>query len=162
MREAMGSTWLIGIIITFIAVFSAFLAYSISYTKAFKVKNEIINIIENNEGYSVVPGGKLSNMSEANLNKDSHTDAKIYRFIKAIGYNYSVFDNKSNPCEKSHQLKEGGYCLVKYCEGNGSVHYKVTTYISLSIPVINIGLNIPISGETKSMYYDTSTYECDE
>lgn len=160
MREAMGSTWLIGIIITFIAIFSGFLAYSIGYTKAFKVKNEIINIIENSEGYSVA-GKILSIMSDSELDKDEHTDAKIYKYIKSIGYNYSRFENGSNPCEKSSQLKEGGYCLTKYCDGNGSVRYKVTTYISLSIPVINLGFNIPITGETKSMYYDVSKYECD-
>ena len=45
MREAIGSTWLIGIVVTFIAIFSGFLAYSISYTKAFRVKNEIIKLI---------------------------------------------------------------------------------------------------------------------
>ena len=46
MREAIGGTWLFGIVILFIALFSAFLAYSVSYTKAFNTKNEIINIIE--------------------------------------------------------------------------------------------------------------------
>ena len=45
MREARGGTWLFGIVILFIALFSAFLAYSVSYTKAFNTKNEIINII---------------------------------------------------------------------------------------------------------------------
>ena len=163
MREAIGSTWLTGIIITFIAIFSGFLAYSISYTKAFRVKNEIINIIENNEGFTET-NKDLRNMSDTALNEDKNTDAKIFKFIKSVGYNYSMFDNKSNPCDKDSQLKEGGYCLIKYCVNNGDsikTYYKVTSYISLSIPVINVGVNIPISGETKSMYYDNSSYKCD-
>ena len=45
MRESMGGTWLFGIVIVFIALFASFLAYSISYTRAFNVKNEIINYI---------------------------------------------------------------------------------------------------------------------
>ena len=45
MREAIGGTWLFGIVILFIALFSAFLAYSVSYTKAFNTKNEIIKEI---------------------------------------------------------------------------------------------------------------------
>ena len=53
MREAIGGTWLTGLVITFIVLFSGFLAYSINYTKAFRVKNEIINIIEKNEGYTI-------------------------------------------------------------------------------------------------------------
>ena len=41
MRESMGATWLFGIVALFIVLFSGFMAYSISYTKAFKTKNEI-------------------------------------------------------------------------------------------------------------------------
>ena len=46
MRESMGGTWLFGIMALFIVLFSGFIAYSISYTKAFKTKNQIINLIE--------------------------------------------------------------------------------------------------------------------
>ena len=55
MKDAIGSTWLTGIVIIFIALFAGFLAYSISYTKAFRVNNEIINIIETNEGFTTSP-----------------------------------------------------------------------------------------------------------
>ena len=53
MRESIGGAWLFGIVIVFIALFSAFLTYSVSYTKAFNAKNEIINIIEENEGFTM-------------------------------------------------------------------------------------------------------------
>jgi len=167
MRESIGSTWLTGIIITFIAIFSGFLAYSISYTKAFRVENQIINIIEQKEGFSEFKSSNsnvvIRNASEADLKADSSAEGEIFKYVKALGYNYTMFDNGSNPC-KEGKLKDGGYCLVKYCYKNGDTvktHYKVTTYISLSIPVINVGINIPISGETKSIYYDNSNYKCD-
>ena len=158
MREAIGSTWLTGIIITFIAIFSGFLAYSISYTKAFKVKNTVLSIIENKEGFYTSPYD-LRNISESALKDDTTTEAEIFKYIKSLGYNYTMFDNKSNPC-KEGELMEGGYCLIKYCPENGGVYYKVTSYISLSLPIINLGINIPVTGETKSMYYDNSPYEC--
>ncbi len=159
MREAIGSTWLTGIIITFIVIFSGFLAYSISYTKAFRVKNQIINIIEQKEGY-VSSKNNLRNVTEAQLKADTSTEAEIFKYVKALGYNYAMFDNKSNPC-KEGKLKEGGYCIVRYISNSGAVTYKVTTYISLSIPIVNIGLNLPISGETKTIYYDNSNCDCD-
>ena len=159
MREAIGSTWLIGIVITFIAIFSGFLAYSISYTKAFRVKNEIINIIEKNEGFSDSTTDDLYNIDDSTLSQDPSTEAKAFKFIKSIGYNYSMFENATNPCREG-ELKTGGYCLAKYCPRNDSetdrIYYKVTTYISLSIPFLNIGIRIPITGETKSIYYDTN------
>lgn len=161
MREAIGSTWLIGIVITFIAIFSGFLAYSISYTKAFRVKNEIINIIEKNEGFTE-SNIDLTNVSDATLRDQTSTEARAFRFIKSIGYNHSMFDGASNPCREG-ELQTGGYCLVKYCPNKGSendrIYYKVTTFISLSIPVINVGIRIPITGETKSLYNDTNDCE---
>ena len=52
MRESMGGAWLFGIVIIFVFLFSGFLAYSISYTKAFNLKNKIVNLIEEFDGYS--------------------------------------------------------------------------------------------------------------
>ncbi len=154
MKEAIGSTWLIGIVITFIAIFSGFLAYSISYTKAFRVKNEVISIIEKNEGFSKtsLKGTEVDN--ESKLKDDKSTEGKAYRFIKSVGYNYS----QNYSCTEG-TLQLGGYCLAKYCPGNGEgerVYYKVTTFIALKIPVLNIGINLPISGETRALYNDNS------
>ena len=53
MRESIGGTWLISIVITFIALFAAFLAYAISYTKAFNAKNYIINLINSGTIYTL-------------------------------------------------------------------------------------------------------------
>ena len=52
MKESIGGTWLIGIVALFIVLFSAFMAYSINYTKAFRAKNSIIDLIEQSEGYT--------------------------------------------------------------------------------------------------------------
>ena len=37
MKEAIGATWLLGIVLTFIALFSGYLAFSINYSKAFRI-----------------------------------------------------------------------------------------------------------------------------
>ena len=73
MRESIGGTWLTGIVITFLALFAGFLAYSISYTKAFRVKDNIIQIIEQNEGFTTAANTKqnmldsVTNASEEQL-----------------------------------------------------------------------------------------------
>ena len=51
MREAIGGTWLLTIVLVFIVLFSSFLALSINYSKAFKVKNGIVK--EVNSLYSI-------------------------------------------------------------------------------------------------------------
>lgn len=164
MKEAMGGTWLTGLVIIFIVLFASFLAYSISYTKAFRTKNEILNLIERNEGFTV-SRNNLDNISDSDLKNDKSVEGKAFAFIKAMGYNYSVFDGTNDPCTRDNlgKLQKGGYCLIKFCPSTGEsekVYYKVTTFISLSIPIFDLSINLPISGETKALYYDVSTFSC--
>ena len=57
MRQAIGTTWVMQLVIIFMLIFVAFLALTINYTKAFKIKNELITFIEKNEGVSEREGG---------------------------------------------------------------------------------------------------------
>lgn len=164
MKEAMGGTWLTGLVIVFIFLFAGFLAYSISYTKAFRVKNEILNLIERNEGFTN-SANDLNNITDDALKNDSSVEGKAFAYIKSMGYNYSIFDGTNDPCASNNigEKQKGGYCLIKYCPKAGEsekVYYKVTTFIALSIPIINVTVKLPISGETKALYYDVSTFKC--
>lgn len=58
MRNSMGMTWTFQIMLIFILIFASFLAIYINFNKAFKMKNEVINIIERNEGISDSNGRK--------------------------------------------------------------------------------------------------------
>ena len=177
MRESIGGTWLFSIVVLFIALFAAFLAYSISYTRAFNVKNEIINYIERNEGFvTYAPGDRgcqdsdIKNCSIDDLLKSDNVEANILGTIKKAGYNYTAASGldcttvgHANP-----KTQEGGYCLTKYCKSDSDrdrqyyVYYKVTTFIAIKLPVVNIVMNVPISGETKSIYYDQNSYKCEQ
>ncbi len=159
MKDAMGGTWLTGLVIIFIAVFAGFLAYSISYTKAFRTKNEIINIIEKSEGFTTSNYIDLHNTSDEQLRDDDSAEAKAFLFIKSLGYDYETAEQVR--CDDGN-IQTGGYCLKKYCPDDGKIYYKVTTFIALSIPVFNITVKLPIAGETKTMFYDvTGNNNCD-
>lgn len=177
MRESIGGTWLTGIVITFLALFAGFLTYAISYSKAFRVKNDIIKIIEQNEGYTYAANTEsnaISNVLNASLDdldKNGSAEAEIFSMIKNSGYNYS--NNVECKSGTIPGTSPYGYCIEKHCadalgandSGNVSgytninakkVYYKVTTYISLSIPILNISMDIPISGETNTLYHDST------
>ncbi len=181
MREAIGGTWLFGIVILFIALFASFLAYSISYTRAFNIKNEIINLIERNEGFTKCNRGQtdedpngdkgecdVKNMSNEELENNKSVESQAYYKIIKAGYNYSA--GETIDCRSvGHDEQEpwpGGYCITKYCQkaddgtnialnSQYSTYYKVTTFIALRLPVVDITFNIPISGETRTIYYDS-------
>lgn len=64
MRESIGGTWIMGIVALFIFIFAGYLAVTISYSTAFKIKNEVLSIIERNNGM-INGAGKITN-------KDGH------------------------------------------------------------------------------------------
>lgn len=160
MRESIGGAWLTGIVVTFLALFAAFLTYAINYTKAFRVKDRIIHLIEENEGYTFAKtdsGFVVENASNEDLLNEGSTESEIYYFIKKIGYNYESVDG----CDEDSidGTESYGYCIERHClkaQNSDRVYYKVTSYISLSIPVVNVSVKIPISGETSTMFFDTS------
>lgn len=184
MREAIGGTWLFGIVITFIALFASFLSYSISYTRAFNMKSEILNIIERSEGYTIADVG-VESMSKEQLEADTSAEAQIYNLIKKYGYNYTSAENidcstvgHPNAINGVVTMKKGGYCLTKICPNkktkvdhvsgteevlsgtDSRTYYKVTTFIAITLPVVNITLKVPITGETRTLFYDNSDIPC--
>ena len=68
MRESVGSTWIFQLAIIFILIFSAYLAITINYSKTFKVKNEVISILEKYEGLTDSSSGSTSAGSIAIIN----------------------------------------------------------------------------------------------
>jgi len=168
MRESIGGAWLTGIVICFLFLFAAFLTYAINYTKAFRVKDRIIQIIEENEGYTLVEAGfDVKTMDMKELEASNTAEAEIMYFVNKIGYKYPNSDTKLCP---DNEIEGPGYCLQKHCvnsDNTNRVYYKVTSYISLTIPVVNVVVKIPISGETTSLYFDrtgmdasTSDHNC--
>lgn len=146
MREAFGGTWLMGIVLLFIVVFSGFLAISINYSKAFKVKNEILNLIEKNEGFSNTSGSYSGNS----------TEEKIQNYLDKIGYASATnFKCPENLYGENYAPRDGGYCVAKIDSKDGkSSYYKVTTFVKIELPLIWNSFSFPVSGETKVIYYD--------
>ena len=153
MREAFGGSWLLGFVALFIVLFSAYLAVSINYTKAFKAKNKIINIIEQNEGMSKSVGD-VRNKTDEELNKGKTTEDKIYYYLKQAGF---VIDKEtvSGRCTDDTNdttLYAGCYCVNGISTREGK-YYKVTTFVKIELPVIWVNITVPVKGETKVIYH---------
>jgi len=157
MRESIGGTWLLGFVVFFVVLFSGYLAVSINYTKAFKVKNQIINLIEQNEGFRTTSLSNLSAATTDQLKMSDRTEDKIYLYIRDIGYaTTSIPESK---CENRGDYHTGGYCIRKICTTNG-IYYKVTSFIKIELPLLWTSFTVPVSGETKTIYYDDSDVKC--
>ena len=174
MRESIGGTWLLSIVVVFIALFSAFLAYSIRYTKAFNVKSEIINLIERNEGWTSSSNDVL-NITDEQRATDKSVELQAYDKIKSFGYDINAANGVDCSRVDGHNqntIQTAGICITKYCpdkivtetndEGepigfdgaNKRTYYKVTTFIAFELPVFDFVISIPVTGETRTLYMD--------
>ena len=50
MRDAIGQVFALQIILAFVLLINGYMAYSVNYTRAFRVKNQIVTFIEQYEG----------------------------------------------------------------------------------------------------------------
>ena len=147
MREAIGGTWITQLVIIFMLLFVAFLALSLNYTKAFKVKNELLSIIEKNEG--VTTG-------------DDGTIGIINNYLKINGYkisktceidSYGVTDLNNNTIELvTNNRKKYYYCIRKIASpssnNEGKVFYKVNIFFYFNLPVLGDIFTFDINGAT--------------
>ena len=146
MRESIGGAWLFSIVITFIALFSIFLTFAIKYSLAFKYKNQILDIIERDEGW--VGSERITdweNVDSAVLDVDNSTEAKAFRLSQSLNYDSSSVanierDKIESLNHENEDVKPGGYCITKFCSATGNknqnTYYKVTTFISIPFPFI--------------------------
>lgn len=164
MRESIGGGWLMSIVVLFIVLFSGYLAVSVNYSKAFKVKNYILSVIEQREGYTTsnLTPSELETIGNpsSNINIKQSAQTEIYAYLKDVGYFSDVIN--SNYCEDNDlgEYIAGGFCLKRICTGTGN-YYKATTFLRIEFPVIDFVFKVPISGETKVIYYDAGGIECD-
>ena len=138
MRESFGGAFIIKLLLVFIIVYVSFMAVAINYAKSFRVKNRVINILEQNQ-YDIDNGADefvITGIIEPEL--------------KSFAYDHSGSEKVENDCKSFANSRKTprGVCIVPL--GNDSArYYRVITYIAIDFPFFGIELVIPISGETK-------------
>lgn len=153
MREAVGSTFLFKLMIIFIFFFASFLAIAINYSQAFRVKNQVINLIEQYEGLDDVNENRIFNLLNSSgyhriANCDCTTADCNSRNADANGA--VVRNNSGTPAN--------GLCIRRLKTGNSGedVYYRVTTFVSFNLPIVGNFFTFPVRGETKVITNDTS------
>jgi len=148
MRTPIGGAWLYGIVMVFIVLFSAYLAVSINYSKVFRIKNGIINIIEQNEGLEGVSAAQ--DMVEAFLNQNGH-------FVTGRCGQESTNAYKGQPYLVNATGK-ARYCAYKRITPTSKPEvpiytYYATVFFRVDLPIFGNMFTLPVSGETKEIYF---------
>lgn len=142
MRESIGTTWVMQLVLGFILLFVAFLTLTLGYSKSYKVKNETLSIIEKYEGLTEDAVKIINNYLEYN------------------GYNamgkciddtwYGVENLSVYKLEKAEADKKYYYCVKKRNTQNDKYKnfYEVHTFFKFNLPIIGDFATFKIEGST--------------
>lgn len=160
MREAIGATWITGIVIVFIALFSGYLALSINYSKAFKVKDGIVDRLEKHSGPNRVAiddiAGMLDDIGYNSKGPCEMLDDDTGRDFVGVNRNQVI----PNPYNSTYN-----YCLMRINSNNtnggitasqgqlSAAYYRVVVFFSLSLPILDQFTTFHITGETVNINY---------
>lgn len=160
MREAIGSTRILFIVVTIVIATMMLLAASIGYTKAFKARNAIINVIQKNAAYGLSATDVLV-ASEHEIHCILSGTAKAECNGEAgLGYkvNVGTAGNCSGP-NKTGELdrdrdRDYAFCVYHMQNEDGSQYYRVQTFIYFELPVFgrNDRFAIPLYADTYTFY----------
>ena len=171
MKDAVGSTMLVYIVIIVVGIVGSILIASNMYTSAYKAKNNIVNEIDR---YYMVNGntdcfgedtdddGIVSDICKNSIestfkNMGYHTSAECNKYESKV-LSKAKNDEEGNPLVSVSRVyedsKDKGYCIYKIKYSDDSYYYTVVTFSHLNINVLNTGslFSNPVYGETRTYY----------
>lgn len=146
MKEAFGGVGLFMIVIVFLTIFSSYLALSINYSRAFKVRDEVINIIERNKG--------LYN----SLGEDTGAISEIQEYMASVGHRAK---GKCDDEYEGYNLSSSGttsnnvvFCIQTvnsstYQDVTTSKYYKIQIFFNLDVPIFGEYFGSSLRGTTR-------------
>lgn len=134
MQEAFGGTSMMKLFMVFFVVYVCLIAIALNFAKAYRVKNYVINTLEqyqytgaDNDRALIILDNYLDNVPYTVSNETATNQCKKY------GDNVTVYH---------------GVCIVPQGETDKR-YYKVVVFFSAEFPFLNFNMTIPASGETK-------------
>ncbi len=151
MKESIGAFSLFNIVIVFVLIFAGYISMSINYSKAYNVKNELLNIIKNQGGVCSSSNRNSECYAFSQQVTDYFQEAN-YRSTGVcedgwVGYNREGLLDSSNSafCVKAIEVRSN-------TELPNAVYYQVKVFYQLDLPIIRSFFEFSITGETGRVF----------
>lgn len=153
MRDSIGGLWIFAMVIVFMMILIAYVAISINYSNAYKLKTAIVTKIEQYDGWNTMSKKEVDNL------------------VHASGYRQKGYCKKPDDGSKYIGVLEGSvsvnprtmqnYCIYRTKRGatSGSeakYYYHVTIFFGFNLPVLGDIYTFKVSGETGQINYPTN------
>ncbi len=153
MREAFGGIFSVEFLLVFLAILISIVAIIMNYAKVFRVKNQLVDYIEQYQGYTDTVNNKveyyLDHMNyHVRLGNRDKQNASGFSVSSTVTSNRTSLRENVTYCESNNY----GYCITKAKNNKGN-YYIVTVFLSFDFNLFNLHFNIPVRGETRTVMY---------
>lgn len=147
MREAIGNSLLFNLVVVFVSLIILFFIGILAYSKAYRVKNRIIEIIEKHEDYSLAYeeiNASLGDFGYRITSKNECDSEKVKSHLEGLTYNGVSYERVDDDYNNDYN-----YCVFQLGNSGSNHYYIVTTFVQFDFPFIGDLLVFPVYGETK-------------
>lgn len=156
MKESVGGISLFNIVIVFVVLFTGYISLSINYSKAYNVKNEIINIIRNQ-------GGVCTSETPSSVDNCYNFAEQITDYFREANYrNVGVCQNNWVGYSRDGKVlgpnaKNAAFCVNAIRANSNSelpdaLYYQIEAFYQLDLPIFSNIFRFSIKGETSRVY----------
>lgn len=158
MRDSINGLWLFGIVMTLMVFLIAFVAISLNYSRAFRMKSEMVNVIEQYNGIN----GNTINKLDAITSSYGYRTTKKCRdmdgtMIIGIKDGYVTKNPKDAQEYCIYRTEYTGSCNSAY-ECDTKYIYNVDVFFTINLPLFGNIFTYTVSGETKQILYPEESY----
>lgn len=158
MRESISESWAIPIISFFILLFVAFLTLIISYSKCFKIKNEVISIIEKYEGINDKSLEIITTYLRV-ANYKGYSGCDVGEFIDGTVYGMPLNGTDFVRITESNKNNKYSYCIKpEYVSNMTLTNYEVVLFYNFNIPVFGNIAAFEVKGKTIDLGIKNADY----
>ena len=166
MRDSIAGAWLYSIVLVFIVLLVGFIAISINYNKAYKLKTTVVNLIEQNQGINA----RTLKLIDGYLDNNGYVNGKRCRNLYKDGQKYMGINNgvstgvltkgngDTNVASQQVCVTREEYISTISGATNIEYYYDVYMFFSFSLPIFGDIFRFNVVGTTNPILYPQDNY----
>ena len=143
MKEAVGNALIFNWVIFFLFLMMFLFVGSLIYSRTFKIRNEVITIIEKNQGFNNITRSEINNfLGSVNYRQTSDYQGRTLRGRQACQEPATAGN-----WQTLYDVRDGFfYCVYHNIDEN---YYRVEVFLSLDLPIVGEFLSFPVASDTR-------------
>ncbi len=151
MGDVFGGTFMLKLVIIFIVIYVSFATIAVSYAKTFRVKNMVVNTIEQQRLINRAKIVGRMDLIDARLSEASYdlSDNLEYGSLQEK----CTSQGKGKSGDERPVFTNNGACILPIKIDDNHYYFRVTLYMVFRIPGIPYVASFPISSDTEDYSY---------